>query len=506
MHNYEKCLHDLEEFITLPTKFNSFIFADRETCIQNLMQHFQKCHTLSIVDLKKKNNDIQIIKQKTINEIHPLYSEYSTNQLSCFSNHENIRAYDAYLDVLNIDSSQVEEIVPSRQKSVLKLYITHYSEWSNFELNHLRYYNFTLQIDTICSLLTNSVKNKNLSISRKEELITWYQTLKFEINQIIYDLFKTYDLEVKDCKPAVKEKYLRLDYIILVIDKLEKLQQKIEKRYQNCIERVFDISSKFIHENLDLIQQKIVFIEKYLKDTPFSHDLKQILFAAFAEFKSKSLNETVSFSRFSYMQTFTSHFENRINSMKHKNEMTDQKIMEFLIEMNFNSIKFLEWISSNLFKKTDKIGESKARYRFLLQQLTFYSNLPIRVRAMYNETAHDLRSYFLTILQYELQFSTAVISTKEKSENTDLASTARIKLSTNISVFMMLFRYLNQNGVFENTTPASLAEFVSEHFYTSHAKNLTKGSLRNKYYNNDPEQKRELQILLQSIIAALKKD
>lgn len=165
MHDYERSLYDLEELVSSNKKFNSFLYADKDTCVQNLLDHSRKCHNLSIVDLKKKNNAIHIINQYTINELHPLYVEHFPNQLSCFSNKESITSFNEYLEVLKIDISQVEEIVLSKKNSTSKLLITHFSDWESFDLNHLRFYNFSIQIDSLCKFISNSVKKWSSSFS-----------------------------------------------------------------------------------------------------------------------------------------------------------------------------------------------------------------------------------------------------------------------------------------------------------------------------------------------------
>ncbi len=71
---------------------------------------------------------------------------------------------------------------------------------------------------------------------------------------------------------------------------------------------------------------------------------------------------------------------------------------------------------------------------------------------------------------------------------------------------IQLLRSMNENGFFYETSPTRLAELITDNFNTNAKDQLTLDGIRNKYYNKEENTKKELIILLQNVIASLRKD
>jgi hypothetical protein len=116
-----------------------------------------------------------------------------------------------------------------------------------------------------------------------------YQRIKFEINLSIYEILKDFDIDIKDCVFKLKDEYNKIDYIITVLVFLEKLIESIDKRYENCIEKSFNVSSIYMRSSLLDLQNRIDYIEITLHFSIIPKKLKEIVLNTLKEFKSNTL-------------------------------------------------------------------------------------------------------------------------------------------------------------------------------------------------------------------------
>jgi len=494
-----------DEMVYKSTKLNQFLYASKEYCIAKLKEHSQFSSTLSIFQLKKKNRVFEIQKRDNINILHPLSNSLIPNQMNVFALDDQLKDIESYLEEWNIEKSKIESIHFTKQNDKISLTIMHACNWEMLDENQLRYYYFLYEIENMNTYFLKYIKNLNLKTSKKKELMNWFQKMKFEINQTIYDVLKLNNLDLQDCKLEIKDQYRKHDYVITMLVNLEKLVEKIDQRYKLCIETDFDLSSTWIDENLLKLTRKINVIESLLSPIPVSSSLKQVVFDTLFEFKSNSSNNTIALSRYNFMVSFIYNLEKLLTDAEHKNSISEKSFIEFLIEMNFNHFQFLNWLSNHFYKEVDKFNNPKEKNRYYLNQFLIFSNIPVRIRSMYNESEIALKDQLKKIIQYELKYTSFEIIAK--AENKTVSSQkSKIKLKTKASVLIQLFRSLNENGFFNEATPTRLAELMAENFNTNSVERLTIDGIRNKFYSKDDTTKKELIILLQNVIASLKKD
>lgn len=505
MNDFDEHVFGYDELIYSTVKLNQFLYAERELCIAKLKKHAALSNTLSIFELKKKNHLFEIQKRQNVNSLHPLCSSLISNQTNVFDLDEQLQRIENYLVDWKIERSSIESCNFAKSKGKITLSIAHTCDWDQHDENQLRYYHFLMELDNMNTIFFKFIKKQNLTTYNQKELLNWYQKLKFEISQTIYDVLKLNNLDLQDCKLEIKDRYTRRDYVITMLVNLEKLLQKIEDRYQQGIEKDFDVSSTWMDDNRLTIQKRIHFIETHLSPVPISASLKQVVFNALLEFKSNSLNNSMALSRYNFMVLFTFHLEKLLYDAKNSNSISEKSFIEFLVEMNFNHFQFLEWLANHFFQQADKQKDKKAKSRYYLNQLLVYGNLPVRIRSMYNESDIALKDHLIKIIQYELKYSNFEIIEKADPK-ADTTSKQKIRLKTSASLIIQLFRSMNENGFFQNASPTRIAEFVAENFNTNNVDQLSIDGVRNKFYNKDEQAKKELIILLQNVIASLKKD
>lgn len=505
MKNFYDHVFSYDEWIYKPAKLNQYLFAQKDECITKLSDHSPRSTSLSIFFMKKRNQVFEIQKRENINTMHPLFTSMISNQMNVFDLEEQIKNIENYLDDWQIEKSNIQSIHFSKNKTKYNLTIEHACDWNKIDENHLKYYHFLLEIENRNTEFLKAIKNVNLTISKKKDRMNWFQKLKFELNQNIYDALKLNNLDIQNCKLEIKDQYQKRDYLIALIVNLENLLEKLDQRYKLCLEDDFETSSIWMGENLIKNQRKIASIEAKLTPAPISASLKQIIYSTLSDYVVNSSKNNLTHKRQNFMVSFIHHLDKFLQEANHPNSITEKSLIEFLIEMNFNHFQFLNWLSDHFFKEADKIKDPTEKTRYYLSQFLLFSNLPIRIRSMYNESEIALKDQLKKIVQYEMKYSHFEIIAKTETKKTE-PNKSKIKLKTNASVLIQLLRSMNENGFFYETSPTRLAELITDNFNTNAKDQLTLDGIRNKYYNKEENTKKELIILLQNVIASLRKD
>jgi hypothetical protein len=505
MDALETGVKQLEYLVNSHKRLHSFLHLSKEDCIKKIRTHSPVCIRTNLVEIRKKKQLFEIQKRSTLSNIHPLSKMYFSNQSSFLSIEENISFVEKYLPNWNIDVSKIEYFKIDKENNKYSLTISHVAEWEDVELNHLRYYFFIIEITESFESVLNSIKLSNFFNVNQEQLMEIYQRIKFEINLSIYEILKDFDIDIKDCVFKLKDEYIKIDYIITVIVFLEKLIESIDKRYENCIEKSFNVSSIYMRSSLLDLQNRIDNIENILHFSVIPKKLKEIVLNTLKEFKSNTLKDDILFKKYNYVNVFTNYLDKLLSSYSHINQLTENRFIEFLIEMNFNDYNFLNWLAIDLNEKVNQITDAESKTIFLMSLHTKFLNFPVRINSMYVDCKVDLKTQIINLITKELNSSSFNFIEKEKASQ-NIPAKSKIKLNKNASIVILLFKLLNESDLMNKISMTELAQFISKNFSTKNTENLSVESIRNKLYEQDPKTNQQLIIELKNVISLLQKE
>jgi hypothetical protein len=505
MHEFEEGFRYLDKLINSSEQLNTFLHANEEDCIAAIKNQNPICSTINIIKVKKKKQFFEIQKKQVLSNVHPLFKCYHPQQTQCVSVKENVHYISRFLPDSDFDLSNIDTFTIDNCKNNYTITFTQASKWENLELNHLRYYAFILDIKRSFDSVLQTIKYSNLFNTNHEELMNIYQRIKFEINLNYYEILKDYNINMADCKLMVKDKYNRNDYIITILVYLEKLVDCIDSRYENCIEKAFNVTSSKMRSSMMELQNRIENIENALNSSIVTKDLKTIVLNVFRDFKINSLNTEINFKKYNYINVFSNYLEKLIQTFVHINQLTTSRFIEFLIEMNFNEYNFLNWISADLKEKAQKLNDTCAKIQYFMDLNTMYLNFPIRVNSMYVDSKIDLKTQLMNMSSNELNCLNFVGVEKEKAPKVN-HSKSKIKLKKNASGMILLLQVLNQSNFIDKMNISDLARFICDNFSTEKSEDFAYESIRNKLYAKDPQTSRELIIELKNFISVLDKN
>jgi hypothetical protein len=505
MNTYEAGVKQLENLVNSYKKLHSFLHLSKEDCLSKIKTYSPICISTNLVEIRRKKQVFEIQKRYTLSNIHPLSKNYYSNQASFLSIKENISYIEKFLPNWNIDISKVEYFKIDKINNKYSLTISHITDWEEVETNHLRYYLFILEITENFESVLNSIKLSNFFNVDQEALMEIYQRIKFEINLSIYEILKDFNIDIKECVFKLKDEYNKIDYIITVIVFLEKLIESIDKRYENCIEKSFNVSSIYMRSSLLELQNRIEFIENTLNFSIIPKKLKEIVLNTLKEFKSNTLNDDILFKKYNYINVFTNYLSKLLQSFSHLNQLTENRFIEFLIEMNFNDYNFLNWLAIDLNEKVIEIVDSEAKTIYLMSLHTKFLNSPVRINSMYVECKVDLKTQIINLITKELNSSSFNVIEKEKVLH-GASNKSKFKIKKNVSLLILLFKTMNDSNFMSKMSKTELAQFICKNFNTENTENLSLDSVRNKLYEHDPKTNQQLIIELKNLISLLQKD
>jgi hypothetical protein len=506
MHEFEEGFRYLDKLINSSEQLNSFLHANEEDCIAAIKNQNPICSTINIIKAKKKKQFFEIQKRQVLSTVHPLFKGLIPQQTQCVSIKENIQYISKILPDSDFDLSNIDTFIIEHCKNNYTITFTQASKWEKLELNHLRYYSFILEVKKSFDSVLQAIKYSKLFETNHEGLMNVYQRIKFEINQNFYEILKDYNIQMEDCKLMVKEEYNRIDYIITILVYLEKLIDSIDSRYENCIEKTFNVSSSKMRSSMLELQSRIEYIENALNYSIITKDLKLIVLNVLQDFKRNSLNTDINFKRYNYINVFTNYLEKLIQSFVHINQLTTNRFIEFLIEMNFNEYNFLNWISADLQEKGQKLTDTRSKIQFFMDLHTKYINFPIRVNSTFADSKIDLKTQLMTMCSKELNCLNYVgIIEKDKAPK---VSQERIKihLKKDASSMILLLQALNQTNLIDKMNKSDLARFISANFTSDKSEEFDMDGIRNRLYMKDPQTSKDLIIELKNIISILDKN
>jgi hypothetical protein len=194
-----------------------------------------------------------------------------------------------------------------------------------------------------------------------------------------------------------------------------------------------------------------------------------------------------------------------LRSYSHINQLTENRFIEFLIEMNFNDYNFLNWLAIDLNEKVNQITDSESKTVYLMSLHTKFLNFPVRINSMYVDCKIDLKTQIINLITKELNSSSFNVIEKEKAAH-NIPTKSKIKLNKNVSIVILLFKLLNESDLMNKMSMTELAQFISKNFSTKNTENLSVESIRNKLYEQDPKTNQQLIIELKNVISLLQKE
>ena len=219
-------------------------------------------------------------------------------------------------------------------------------------------------------------------------------------------------------------------------------------------------------------------------EAPVCKDLRKILLDVLDDF-IESEPGRITYLKFHFLSTLL-HSLTRPEVIQGEQEQFTERLQHVLFELNFNNENFIKYILNKYKAEVEGLPNN--------EKLTIYScrlkeinQLTCRTGFSFNPIAPSLQHQINTWLKEEVIFLKEICHIKPDKYADEPSKWDGFKIETNASVPQLgnIIRLFFEVGIFQNENKTEMLEFLSKHFATTKTENISAGSLRKHFYNDD---------------------
>lgn len=219
-------------------------------------------------------------------------------------------------------------------------------------------------------------------------------------------------------------------------------------------------------------------------DAPVCPELQKILLDVLEDFL-KSEPGQITYIKFHYISNLL-HSLTRTDVIQGEQETFTDRLQNALFELNFNNESFIKYTLNKYKAEAEELpnNEKLTTYSCRLKEI---NQLTCRAGFAFNPIAPSLHHQISTWLKEEINFLKEVSYSKANEPAIKSSKWDGFKIETTASVPQLgnLIRLFFEVGIFQNENKTEMLDFISKHFATTKTENISAGSLRKHFYNDD---------------------
>lgn len=234
-------------------------------------------------------------------------------------------------------------------------------------------------------------------------------------------------------------------------------------------------------------------------DVPICKELQKILLDVLEDFINSEPGQT-SYVKIHYL-TKLLHYITRVEVIQDAGNQFTESIQNVLFELNFNCEAFIKYILHKLKTEVAELPE-KEKLTVYSCRLKEINQLLCKTGFAFNPIHPTLQCQVATWIKEEIAFLKETGSNVTGDHANVLSKWKGYKIETSTSVPQLgnIIRLFSDVGVFQNENKTEMLEFFSDFFKTTKADNVSAGSLRKHFYNDDASVSDAVRSLLISMI------
>ncbi len=429
------------------------------------------------INFIKQDSTTKYVVKKPIHNLHPKVTKLNFKGMGVYSQFEHF--IPKILDELNIPENQIS--LHSCSKNENTLYFLQKCEIEDLS-QEKRFFLYCY----------HSLKNENHKIKKINKERVFNLKSKKRIEQHIHR--KQYALEnlahrlIKEINPEnssdlyqFSNKYDKTDCLKVTYIYLEKLLRFIEKEYRNYLNVNVKIPYKSALVKEFEITNKFKKVKAQLLGSKINNHLLKLAYEPLLKITTKNIQEKLTYYEFNYCSEFIITFYKQVNFA----DMTDETIKEFLFEINFNSLQFFKYLTSEILQELETQENNIKKIDILYLFLKNYNQKQSRNILKYKPNLPPLKEQIISWIEEEIEY----LSRKIKLDTNQFANVTtndeKIKLLTGLSVAQLscFFGLLIETGIIKHKNQTDVFRFISDNFKTNNTEKISVDSIKAKYYN-----------------------
>ncbi len=446
------------------------------------------------VDFSKVNGRTTKNIKKPIHSLHP-----KVNKLN-FKKPESLSEYDRcipkIIKELNIPDKQCRWRWCSKKKDTAYILQECEIEELSQEKRFFLYCYHTLREEN--KKIKEINKEKIYKLKSKNKIEQYIHRKQYALENLAKRLIKEINPVNSSSLYQISNKYSRTDCLKITYISLEKLHRFIEKEYRNYLNVNSQIPYRSIFVKEFELSKKLKVVKSRLLESNVNDQLLQLLYDPLLKIGKINIQEKLTYYEFNYCSEFIlvlhDLFESKI--------ITNDVITECLFDLNFNTLQFLNHLTSCIVQELEIQENDIQKIDILYRMLKTNNQMHCRSFIKYKANLPSIKEQIIIWIEEEIEYLTKKIKLEGNQISLIAGNEEKVKISTGLSVAQLsgFFRLLEETDIITHKNHTGIFRFMAENIKTNKTDKISIDSIKQKFYNMETSTK---EVLKQKIIRML---
>lgn len=457
---------------------------NKKTTESEIIAYLKNCayesHYLYKIKFSKQRGKIKFAHQKRVHNLHPNAPEFINSD--CDINPEFDNLTPVILKELNIPDSNLEFCwTEENQKNILIIKQQCKMEEVSAE-NRFFLYCFQTVFNGN-SLIKESLNDRFFSLKKEEEIELFIHRKQYALQNLSNALIKAINPDIPQDIYTLSSDYTKIDCLKIIYIYLEKLRVFIEKEYHTYLNVNHKVPYRSILVKELEIENKLNLLKVRLVNCNLNDDLFKLAYQPLLKIATIKLQHNITYNEFYYCIDYINELYNHFQKIK--KGITESVIMDWLFELNFNSLDFFDFQIDEITKNLELMDSDIEKTNLLYHLLKKFNQSHYTNFRKFNQKIPPIKDQLISWVEEEIEY----LSKKKNlsmynSPNTN-SRLAKVKIQTNLSVahFSYLNKLFMQANVLSHDNNSEFFRFITDNYKTKTIENISPDSFKSKYHN-----------------------
>lgn len=451
---------------------------------QYLNDEVGECQDMQILKLRNIKGNVEVLEKLNISNAHPLANKYFLQRDFGFENDIEELFSKKVISELDINPDKVHFTVTKENNKVHFVGVCEHSSWNDINQQRIKYYYYYQILADCKKKLKRSI---HLAVFELQEIE--FQKLICNIQKTlmyyIKELKKTHQINPELLDYKVKETYTDQDCISLVYMSLIELLNYLYENHHNEFDKTFPVPYYSEKINVNHIDEKIKLIEKILDEQKIDPVLKGILAEQFQRIIGFNHPKRLTYHELDYFIQLLSQLTKYLVTFKDSG-ISGDNIISILISFKFNNFRFIQYVTNEIRKDLETIGELNQKRIYLLEQKKIVDQSFEAIQVQYDPSSNEVSKVIGAWIEKEIKLIEEYIANLKNKNETQYTETLKLETSLSAKQLAALIKTLSDCDIIVSKSQSELARWISTNFKNTNTDNISISQLRNHLYNKDP--------------------
>lgn len=457
-------------------------FRDSES-IAWLNNEFGDCITIILLKPCCVNGQVKFKLYRKIHNANPLSKKY----LGILKQQELVpncaSSFDELIKEQSINTADVIKIHSECNKKSAEVIVFIKDSWNNIPSDQLFFY-FLSRFLT--EMERNFIQDFNafVAVSKDSQVRNYIQTKQKTFIKLSFDLVKQFDRPDMNVKSIIKTQHTAQEFYALAYSTLESIIMFFERFYKDYIDYSEVLPIYYASKRFKSLAPKTTCLRSFFLKNIDDDELLKILYLPLLPATASSFDYKITYYELMYAESYINRFYDYCSKSKGENILIG--VIKVLIELNYNNLDFMVWLTERMTNLLHQEENDTMRSKLLFSWLKSLNQTFTRIPKGYFPEQNSLKQRLNTWIDEELLY---IKMTSEKVTETQisLGNMGLDKMQTNFSVaqLALFYRLQFEANIIESKSQKHLLDLVSQSIQTSKVHTISAKSLLNKYYDFD---------------------